>query len=67
MEPSRNQGLVLFILFILLSSVSIPSVSANGSADADGDGTTDSLDDCPNAWGNSTTDRQACPDSDGDG
>ena len=67
MEPSRNQGLVLFILFILLSSVSIPSVSANGSTDTDGDGTTDSLDDCPNAWGNSTTDRQGCPDSDGDG
>ena len=67
MEPPRNQGLVLFILFILLSSLTIPHVSASGSTDTDGDGVIDNSDDCPNAWGNSTIDRQACPDSDGDG
>ena len=67
MESPRNRGLALFILFILLSSVTIPHVSASGTTDTDGDGTPNGTDDCPNAWGNSTIDRQACPDSDGDG
>ena len=37
-------------------------------SDADGDGLDDQLDDaCPNVWGNSSVDRQGCPDTDGDG
>ena len=59
MESPRNRGLALFILFILLSSVTIPHVSASGTTDTDGDGTPNGTDDCPNAWGNSTIDRQA--------
>ena len=35
--------------------------------DTDGDGTDDSVDDCPVAAGNSTLDRTGCPDRDGDG
>ena len=37
------------------------------AADTDGDGTDDSVDDCPVAAGNSTLDRTGCPDRDGDG
>ncbi|RZD51068.1 MAG: hypothetical protein CXT67_08900, partial [Methanobacteriota archaeon] len=35
--------------------------------DTDGDGFDDSVDDCPVAFGNSTVDRDGCPDRDGDG
>jgi WD40 repeat protein len=35
--------------------------------DTDGDGVDDSVDDCPLAFGNSTVDRDGCPDRDGDG
>ncbi|MDP6099575.1 MAG: hypothetical protein QF566_05300, partial [Candidatus Thalassarchaeaceae archaeon] len=37
------------------------------ASDTDGDGVDDSTDDCPLAWGNSTVDRDGCPDKDGDG
>ena len=37
------------------------------AADSDGDGIEDSLDDCPWASGDSTIDRDGCPDRDGDG
>jgi len=37
-------------------------------SDFDGDGYADQIDDaCPLYWGNSTTDRNGCPDTDGDG
>ena len=39
----------------------------NISADADGDGFIDTLDDCPNTSGTSTQDKSGCPDGDGDG
>ena len=35
--------------------------------DTDNDGIQDSQDDCPDVYGNSTSDRIGCPDSDGDG
>jgi len=57
--------LALTILFVMISSTSI---TYNGSAlDSDGDGVDDSVDDCPFAFGNSTVDRNGCPDRDGDG
>ncbi len=34
------------------------------AADSDEDGVEDSLDDCPWAYGTSTTDRDGCPDKD---
>ena len=37
------------------------------AGDTDGDGTDDSVDDCPVASGNSTFNRTGCPDRDGDG
>ncbi|MDG1549229.1 MAG: S8 family serine peptidase, partial [Candidatus Poseidoniaceae archaeon] len=39
----------------------------NLTEDADFDGIEDSDDDCPAIFGNSTTDRTGCPDTDGDG
>jgi hypothetical protein len=39
----------------------------NLTQDADVDGVIDGDDDCVNTFGNSTEDRQGCPDSDGDG
>lgn len=36
-------------------------------ADSDGDSLGDNSDDCPIDWGNSTEDRDGCPDRDGDG
>jgi len=39
----------------------------NLSADADGDGFIDTLDDCPSTPGSSTQDKTGCPDGDGDG
>lgn len=52
---------------LMLSVIVVPIASASGQTDVDGDGVVDGLDDCPNAWGNSTIDRQGCPDYDGDG
>ena len=37
------------------------------AADSDGDGFDNTVDDCPVAAGNSTVDRDGCPDKDGDG
>ena len=42
-------------------------VSLVSGADGDGDGVDDSTDNCPFAPGTSTTDRDGCPDRDGDG
>ncbi|MDP6870035.1 MAG: S8 family serine peptidase [Candidatus Poseidoniaceae archaeon] len=44
-----------------------PYSMTNMSADADGDGFIDTLDDCPTTAGTSTQDQTGCPDGDGDG
>ena len=48
----------------LFTPFTVLGVSA---ADTDGDGVEDHLDDCPLSPGNSTVDRDGCPDRDGDG
>ena len=53
--------------FFVHPSASSPSVRSNGD-DADSDGFNDTMDDCPNIWGNSTQPPNVgCPDKDGDG
>ena len=47
--------------------IDAPYSMINLSADADGDGFIDTLDDCPNTSGTSTQDKTGCPDGDGDG
>ena len=47
--------------------IDAPYTMINMSADADGDGFIDTLDDCSSVWGNSTQDKSGCPDGDGDG
>ncbi len=47
--------------------IDAPYNMINISADADGDGFIDTLDDCPNTSGTSTQDKTGCPDGDGDG
>ena len=47
--------------------IDAPYTMINLSADADGDGYIDTLDDCPNTAGTSTQDQTGCPDGDGDG
>ena len=64
MRLSQVRSLSL-ILLMLLSTVSLLSMASAG--DTDGDGIDDSVDDCPLAAGNSTVDRDGCPDRDGDG
>ena len=49
---------------LLFSPFFLTVVSA---LDTDGDGVDDYLDNCPLAYGNSTLDRDGCPDRDGDG
>lgn len=49
---------------LLFSPFFLTVVSA---LDTDGDGVDDHLDNCPLAYGNSTLDRDGCPDRDGDG
>ena len=44
-----------------------PYSLTNLSADADGDGYEDDVDDCPSTAGTSTLDQTGCPDGDGDG
>ena len=47
--------------------IDAPYSMINMSADADGDGIIDTLDDCPSTYGTSTQDLTGCPDGDGDG
>ena len=47
--------------------IDAPYSMINISADADGDGFIDTLDDCPTTHGTSTQDKSGCPDGDGDG
>ena len=51
----------------LMLGVILSAMPFASAVDGDGDGADDAVDDCPFAWGNSTVDRQGCPDSDGDG
>ena len=59
---SARRGLFMAILMFIM--VLAPLASA---ADSDGDGFDNTVDDCPVAAGNSTVDRDGCPDNDGDG
>ncbi|MFL2962299.1 MAG: hypothetical protein ACJZ2K_04895 [Candidatus Poseidoniaceae archaeon] len=54
----------IVLSFLMFSMVGLGLVSG---ADTDNDGVDDSIDDCPIAAGNSTSDRNGCPDRDGDG
>ena len=58
-------GPVLPIILILLFTPFLTVVAS--ALDTDGDGVEDHLDDCPLASGDSTVDRDGCPDRDGDG
>ncbi|HIN44786.1 MAG TPA: hypothetical protein EYM81_03260, partial [Candidatus Poseidoniales archaeon] len=58
----RSRAIVISLALTLVFFV--PMASA---FDTDGDGFDDSADDCPVAFGNSTVDRDGCPDRDGDG
>ena len=55
---------ILLSILMVTGTLFVSSVMAD---DTDGDGTDDSMDDCPVAAGNSTLDRTGCPDRDGDG
>jgi len=61
----RQRG-VLSIFLSALFLLSLISVSVQ-AGDIDGDGIEDSSDDCPYAPGDSSVDRNGCPDRDGDG
>ena len=61
----RGDGFFSLLLSALFLT-SLVSISAQ-AGDIDGDGFEDSSDDCPYAPGDSTVDRNGCPDRDGDG
>ena len=58
---SRWSSIFVAGLFFLMA------ISTFVSADSDGDGVSDSSDDCPFAYGTSSVDRDGCPDRDNDG
>ncbi|MAR47336.1 MAG: hypothetical protein CMA41_06000 [Euryarchaeota archaeon] len=60
-----NRFLSLLLTSLMVSAILVPLNAY--AADSDGDGIEDSLDDCPWASGDSTLDRDGCPDRDGDG
>jgi WD40 repeat protein len=62
MTSMTRRAMLLVFLMVSMGGLSLVS-----SADADGDGVDDSVDDCLYAAGNSTVDRTGCPDRDGDG
>ena len=62
-----HQSAAILGVLLMISCLFVPLASASGQTDVDGDGIVDGLDDCPNSFGNSTIDRQGCPDHDGDG
>jgi len=64
MSEGRDCFLPLFLSALFLASLVSISVQAG---DIDGDGIEDSSDDCPYAPGDSSVDRNGCPDRDGDG
>ena len=63
-SKSASMRAILLSILMVTGSLFVSSVMAD---DTDGDGTDDSVDDCPVAAGNSTLDRTGCPDRDGDG
>jgi hypothetical protein len=54
------------VLLAFLFVISVTSLAAQ-AADSDGDGVLDSADDCPWAAGDSSVDKDGCPDRDSDG
>ena len=58
-----NRFLSLLLTSLMVSAILVPLNAY--AADSDGDGIEDSLDDCPWASGDSTLDRDGCPDRDG--
>ena len=64
MRMASLQVRALVLSFLMFSMLGLGLVSG---ADTDNDGVDDSIDDCIYAPGNSTTDRDGCPDRDGDG
>ncbi|MBT3657233.1 MAG: hypothetical protein HN544_03420, partial [Euryarchaeota archaeon] len=52
----------IVLSFLMFSMLGLGLVSG---ADSDNDGVDDSIDDCPYAPGNSTVDKDGCPDRDG--
>ena len=65
--PVSNTASLRALLLAVLMVTGTLFVSSAMADDTDGDGTDDSVDDCPVAAGNSTLDRTGCPDRDGDG
>ena len=58
-SKSASMRAILLSILMVTGSLFVSSVMAD---DTDGDGTDDSVDDCPVAAGNSTLDRTGCPD-----
>jgi hypothetical protein len=59
----ETKGKVFAVLIFFLAA----TLPITVSADSDGDGVSDSTDDCMRAPGTSSVDRVGCPDRDGDG
>ena len=59
----ETKGKVFAVLILFLAA----TLPITVSADSDGDGVSDSTDDCMRAPGTSSVDRVGCPDRDGDG
>ena len=67
MANGANRGSCSKAIIFSLLMISMVFATVVSASDTDGDGVDDSTDDCPLAWGNSTVDRDGCPDRDGDG
>ena len=67
MVNGTNRGSYSRAIMFSLLMITMGFASVVFASDTDGDGVDDSTDDCPLAWGNSTVDRDGCPDKDGDG
>ncbi len=64
-KPQQASVRAIFLSILMVTGTLF--ISTAMADDTDGDGTDDSIDDCPVAFGNSTLDRTGCPDRDGDG
>jgi WD40 repeat protein len=67
MAERRLANLRAHAIMISLTMILVLFSPMATAFDTDGDGVDDSTDDCPVAYGNSTVDRDGCPDRDGDG